>query len=72
MVFDNVVPHLSRWVQEYGWMEIGYDEYSQSFIRILDIGGLIWESTERYLTVDAALHAAEAEVARWMREQGFA
>ncbi len=52
-------------------MEIGYDDYSRSFIRILDIGGLVWESNERYSTVDAALHAAEAELAVWMREQGF-
>ncbi|MDP9312617.1 MAG: hypothetical protein M3R24_17310 [Chloroflexota bacterium] len=71
MVVDDIFPHLSRWVQQHGWMEIGYDDYSRSFIRILDIGGLVWESNERYSTVDAALHAAEAELAVWMREQGF-
>lgn len=71
MAVDDIFPHLSRWVQQHGWMEIGYDEYSQSFFRVVDIGGLIWESKEHYPTVDAALHAAETELAVWMREHGF-
>lgn len=41
IVVDNTFPHLCRWVLRHGWMEIGYDEYSQSFIRVLDIGGFI-------------------------------
>jgi hypothetical protein len=37
--FDEQYPNIARWVQD-GWIEIGQDEYSHSFIRVLDIGGL--------------------------------
>src|SRR5438045_3809237 len=36
-------PHLEAWVYEQGWIEIGTDQYSRSFIRILDSGGMVWE-----------------------------
>jgi hypothetical protein len=37
---------VARWVQEYGRMEIGQDEFSRSFIRALDDGGMAWEGQE--------------------------
>jgi len=36
--------------------------------RILDIGGLIWESDARYDTVAEALAAAERALAQWSEE----
>ena len=36
-------PHVDRWVQDFGWIEIGQDDFSRSMVRALDIGGLIWE-----------------------------
>lgn len=53
-----------------GWIEIGRDEYSRSFVRVLDIGGLIWEGEEEYETVDEALPAAEAGISAWLEENG--
>jgi hypothetical protein len=38
---DAMYPTLTRWVQEHGWIEIGQDEMSRSFVRALDIGGMI-------------------------------
>ena len=67
--FTQAYPHLSRWVQGYGWIEVGRDVYRSSLIRVLDEGGMIWESAAQYPSVDAALQAAEAAVAQWMREQ---
>jgi hypothetical protein len=67
--FTQAYPHLSRWVQGYGWIEVGQDAYRSSLIRVLDEGGMIWESAAQYPSVDAALEAAEAAVAQWMREQ---
>lgn len=37
-------------------------------IRILDIGGMIWESNERYETIDQALAAAEQALAEWIEK----
>jgi hypothetical protein len=67
--FDGTYPYLSRWVQGYGWIEVGQDHYSRSLVRVLDEGGMIWESATRYASIDEALREAEAAVAQWLREQ---
>jgi hypothetical protein len=36
--FDATYPTIARWVQEYGWIEIGQDDMSRSFIRALNEG----------------------------------
>jgi hypothetical protein len=68
---DATYPTITRWVQEYGWIEIGQDEMSRSFIRALDEGGLVWEGRKSYPTLDAALQDLEAGLAAWMQEQGL-
>ena len=65
------LPNIARWVQEYGWIEIGQDDMSQSFVRALDEGGLVWEGQEDYATLDAALQDLENGLAAWIREQGL-
>ena len=62
-------PHLAAWVWERGWIEIGSDNYSSSVIRILDTGGLIWESEEDYESLDATLAAADAALAELEAER---
>jgi hypothetical protein len=69
--FDATYPTIARWVQEYGWIEIGQDDMSRSFIRALDDGGLVWEGRRSYSTLDAALQALETALAKWMQEQGL-
>jgi hypothetical protein len=64
---EELYPHIAPWVQAHGWIEIGYDDYSRSFVRALDIGGMIWEGQEHYPTVDEALQALERALAEWMR-----
>ena len=66
---DATYPTIARWVMEYGWIEIGHDDMSQSFVRALDEGGLIWEGREHYATLDDALRDLEARLAAWMQEQ---
>ncbi len=45
-MFKKNYPGLALWVDGWGWIEIGCDEYSNSLVRVLDEGGLIWESTK--------------------------
>jgi hypothetical protein len=54
---------------EHGWIEIGQNHMSRSFVRALDEGGLVWEGQEDYATLDDALQDLEAGLAAWMREQ---
>jgi hypothetical protein len=62
-------PNIAAWVQD-GWIEIGRDDYSRSFVRALDIGGMVWEGEAEYPTLDAALHALDAGIAAWLDEHG--
>lgn len=54
-----------------GWIEIGEDDYSRSFVRALDIGGMVWEGQEEseYATIDDMLNALDEGLAEWMRER---
>ena len=42
-----------------GWVEIGRDDYSRSFVRAFDIGGIVWEGEEEYPCVHEALQDKE-------------
>ena len=67
--FEDIYPVLNRWVTRYGWIELGLSDAGRSPIRVLDEGGMIWESASHYASLDAALREAEEAVVQWMREQ---
>jgi len=70
-MFDERYPTLSAWILVGdGWIELGQNDLSRSTVRLLDIGGMIWESENDYSTIDAALHDAEQALAAWLEENG--
>ena len=66
---DERYPSLSAWINGGGWIEIGSRDYSNSFIRVLDTGGMLWEGEIRYASLDDALDAADMALAR-LEEDG--
>ncbi len=54
----------------YGWIEIGQDDDSQSFVRALNMGGMVWEGKSKYKSVDAALDDLEAALEKIIEEIG--
>ena len=66
---ERAYPHVARWVTTQGWIELGQNEQSRSFVRALDEGGLVWEGDESYATVDEALRAADLALAEWLRRE---
>jgi hypothetical protein len=66
--FERFYPNITRWVNGYGWIEIGQNDYSSSFIRVLDEGGLVWEGEDSYETMNDAMKALESGIAEWMKE----
>ena len=67
--FATSYPNITTFVKEdEGWIEIGRDEYSRSFIRAVNGGGLVWEGETHYATMDEALQALETGVATWWEE----
>ena len=68
--FSKTYPNIAYWTESYGWIEIGYDEFSHSFIRVLDEGGMQWESKHKYDSVDEALVELEAALEKIIDEIG--
>ncbi len=66
--FEQTYPNIARWVQSYGWIEIGSDHYSQSLVRALDEGGMVWESKDDDSTLDETLNALESFLAQSMKQ----
>lgn len=67
--FTARYPNIAAWVQD-GWTEVGRDDYSRSFVRALDIGGMIWEGAEEYASLEEALQDLDAGIAAWLEEIG--
>lgn len=68
--FEARYPNLATWIRDYeGWIEIGQNEMSGSLVRMLNPGGMIWESGTVYVSIDEALadadRAAAAELATY-------
>jgi hypothetical protein len=68
--FEDTYPNITQWVESYGWLEIGQDDSSPAFIKALDAGGLVWESSKKYTSLDAALRDLEARLEKIIAEIG--
>ena len=62
-------PYLFRWINKFGTVEIGKCSQTNSFIRLLDSGGMVWKGRCRYRSLDAALEDADAGAANWMKNE---
>jgi len=61
--FETHYPNLALWIRDdEGWVEIGRDEVSHSLVRVLNPGGMIWESGTAYASIDEALAEADRVV----------
>src|SRR3954469_11518075 len=67
--FDEMYPTIARWIsQEEGWIALGADHYSRSLARSLYGGGMAWEGTDDYKSLDEALRAMDSGIASWLEE----
>lgn len=65
--FESAYPNIARWVMD-GWIEIGHESYTDSFVRALDEGGMVWEGKKKYPTLGDALKDLDRGVAKWFAE----
>jgi hypothetical protein len=71
--FSDRYPNVAWWTQSgRGWIELGRDEYSSSMIRVLDIGGLLWEGDDEYESAGEAMTEADNFIEQWRVENGYA
>jgi hypothetical protein len=67
--FESAYPNIARWVLD-GWIEIGHESYTNSFVRAFDEGGMVWEGTNKYSTLEDALRDLEGGVSKWFEDNG--
>ena len=65
---ERSYPNITNWVKSRGWIELGPDHYSPSLVRALDEGGMVWEGSAHYGTLDEAFDALETALAEWMEQ----
>ena len=65
--FESVYPNIARWVMD-GWIEIGNESYTDSFVRALDEGGMVWEGKSKYPMLEDALRDLDRGIAEWFEE----
>jgi hypothetical protein len=68
--FEQMYPNIAEWVSSYGWIEIGDDGQSSSFVRALNEGGLVWEDNDDDATLDEVLRTLDAFLAEQMSQYG--
>jgi hypothetical protein len=68
--FVALYPNIAVWLTG-GWIEIGWNDCSHSFVRALDDDGLVWEGEAEYSSFHEALKALDSGIAAWRGEQGL-
>ncbi|MBH8574958.1 hypothetical protein I8752_18440 [Nostocaceae cyanobacterium CENA369] len=69
--FAENYPHLTRFVNEIGWIEIGDSEYVNSFARAYDLGGTVYEGKPNYSSLEAAFQDLEAAIKKYLEDNGI-
>lgn len=64
--FEQTYPHIARWIKFQGWIEVGADGMSRSWIRALDEGGMVWEGGDPSKTLDEAFKELDTALGKWM------
>ena len=67
---DEHYPNIAWWVRQ-GRLEIGWEYYTDPFIRLIDEGGTVWESEKEYKTIVEALADVEAAAKKLADERGW-
>ena len=61
-LIDERYPPLAAWLMYQGWIEIGQDEFSSSFIQVVDPRAMVWEDGEQCASLDKVLAVAEDRI----------
>jgi hypothetical protein len=68
--FNEIYPYIAAWVQD-GTIEIGYNDYDDVFLRVIDAGGVVWESNKTYASLDDAFNEMNTAIENWCTENGI-
>jgi hypothetical protein len=69
--FEADYPAVTRWIKEFGHIEIGYDSFTENFVKALDTGGMPWGGRSEYETIDEALIDLERGIKAFLEKEGL-
>src|SRR5262249_36999572 len=67
--FEADYPAMTRWIKEFGHIEIGYDSFMGNLVKALDSWGMPWGGRSEYQTIDEALNDLERGIKAFLKEQ---
>lgn len=70
-LFESQYPIIDQFVYELGWIEIGSNDMSDSFVRAYDEGGTIYEGKSSYPSIEVALKDLEKHLKANMTDRGY-
>jgi hypothetical protein len=70
--FEATYPAITRWVKEFGRVEIGGASFADPFVKAVNRDGMLWGGKREYTTIDEALKDLERGIEASMVEQARA
>jgi hypothetical protein len=67
--FESDYPAITRWIKEFGRIEIGGESFTDHFVKALDREGMPWGGKREYTTIDEALKDMERGIEAFLVEQ---
>lgn len=69
--FESRYPHIAAWIGMEGYVEIGHEPNTDSYVRALDEGGMVWSGGHRDGSLEDWLQALDAGLADFMEAEGI-
>src|SRR3954470_17515622 len=69
--FESDYPAITRWIKEFGRIEIGGASFADSFVKAVNRDGLLWGGKREYTTIDEALKDLETGIEKSLEEQAM-
>src|SRR4051794_32655004 len=67
--FEATYPMITRWIREFGRIEIGGSSFADSFVKAVNRDGMLWGGESEYTTIDEALRDLETGIENSLEEQ---
>ena len=69
--FTERYPNIAFWIKEHGWIELGYDDRTDTCARAIDEGGMPWSGGDIRQTVEEWMQNLEIGVKDCLEELGL-
>ena len=69
--FEQQYPAIDRFLEEFGWIEVGENDIISAFVRAYSEGGTVYEGKDTYPSMDAAFRDLDKGIQAFFDENGM-